>query len=352
MIGFSTTPLAALTTLRLGGPARRLIEARTPNEVIAAVRDADGRQEPVLVLGGGSNVVVADSGFPGTVVRVVTRGIRRVHAGGHVCLEAQAGEPWDPLVALAVDEGWAGLESLSGIPGLVGATPMQNVGAYGQEVSQTIVCVRAFDRARGTVEEVGAARCGFGYRTSVFKRDSDRWVVLAVRYALAPDRVSGPVAYPELARALGVEIGHAAPVHRVRAAVLRLRAAKGMVLDANDPDSVSVGSFFTNPVLTSRQFERFRASMHEEGPAFAQPDGSVKLSAAWLIEHAGFHRGYGNREGIAISSKHTLALTNRGTGTTAELVALARAIVEGVEARFGVRLTPEPVFAGLAWDVG
>jgi UDP-N-acetylmuramate dehydrogenase len=343
--------LSELTTLHLGGPAARYVVADTEHAVVAAVRAADREGEPLLVLAGGSNVVVADEGFPGTVVRVATRGVAR--DGG--ALEIAAGEAWDPLVADCVAAGLAGVECLAGIPGSVGATPIQNVGAYGQEVAETIVAVRVLDRVRDTVEELDPPACAFTYRSSAFKRHPGRWVVLAVRLRLQASALSAPVRYAELARALDVEIGARAPLEEVRDAVLALRRAKGMVLDPSDPDTVSAGSFFTNPVLDVDAFAALEARAVErlgvgaQPPAWPEDDGRVKTSAAWLIERAGFQRGHGHPDGIAISSKHTLALTNRGAGTTAELVALARAIAGGVHDAFGVDLTPEPVFVGHDW---
>jgi UDP-N-acetylmuramate dehydrogenase len=343
--------LADLTTLRLGGPAGRLLEAAEEDAIVAAVRAADGAGEPLLIMSGGSNLVVADAGFPGTVLRIVSRG---VHADGNR-LEVAAGEPWDPLVARCVAEERAGIECLSGIPGSVGATPIQNVGAYGQEVADTIVRVRTYDRERRRVEELPAAACGFTYRSSAFKRTPGRWVVLAVTFTLSRQSHSQRIRYAELARALGIAEGETAPLADVRGAVLALRRGKGMVIDPTDPDSVSVGSFFTNPVLDAGAFaaleERARARLGDDArvPRFAQPDGSVKTSAAWLIERAGFTRGHGDPATIAISAKHTLALTNRGAGTTAQLVALAREIAAGVREAFGVELEPEPVFVGHAW---
>jgi UDP-N-acetylmuramate dehydrogenase len=323
---------------------------------VEAVRRADAAGEPLLVLAGGSNVVVADTGFSGTVLRIATRGIaERDLPDGRVRLDVQAGEPWDPLVARCVAEGLAGVECLAGIPGSVGATPIQNVGAYGQEVAETIVSVRVLDRRSDDVHELDAAACGFTYRSSAFKRTPGRWVVLAVAFALERSELSAPVRYAELARALGVELGDRAPLADVREAVLALRRRKGMVIDPADPDSVSAGSFFTNPILDAGQFaalERRVAERLGDGaapPAFPEADGRVKTSAAWLIERAGFRRGHGDPEGIAISGKHTLALTNRGSGSTAELVALAREIAGGVHERFGVDLVPEPVFVGHEW---
>ena len=353
----SATALRDLTTLRLGGPAGRLVEARDEAAVVDAVRRADRAGEPLLVLAGGSNVVVADEGFPGTVVRIATRGIAEADGEeGRVRLEVQAGEPWDPLVGRCVAAGLAGVECLSGIPGSVGATPIQNVGAYGQEVAETIRSVRVLDRARDAVVELGAGECGFSYRSSAFKRTPGRWVVLAVAFELERSAASAPIRYAELARRLDVQLGDRAPLAAVREAVLELRRGKGMVIDPADPDSVSAGSFFTNPVLDGAAFtalERRVAERLGEGarpPGFPDADGRVKTSAAWLIERAGFTRGHGDPRGIAISAKHTLALTNRGAGTTAELVALAREIAGGVRDAFGVELVPEPVFVGHAWD--
>jgi UDP-N-acetylmuramate dehydrogenase len=340
--------LSELTTLRLGGPARSLVEARSEDELLAAVRDGDG---PLLLVAGGSNLVVADSGFPGTVVRVLTAGVEERDREGRVELTVQAGEEWEPFVARCVAAGLAGVESLSGIPGSVGATPIQNVGAYGQEVAETVVSVKVLDRERAVVEELPAADCGFAYRSSAFKRTPGRWVVLAVTFALERRELSAPLTYAELARTLTVEPGEGAPLADVREAVLALRRSKGMVLDPADPDSVSAGSFFTNPLLEPEAFAQLeaRAAEHGRPPRFPEPDGRVKTSAAWLIERAGFARGYGRPSGIAISSKHTLALTNRGEGTTAELLALAREIAGGVRDRFGVELEPEPTLIGVDW---
>jgi UDP-N-acetylmuramate dehydrogenase len=331
--------LASLTTLRLGGPAGSLVACSTQDELIEAVRS----DEPVLVLAGGSNVVVADEGFPGRVARVETQGIER--AGERLTVEA--GEPWDDLVALTVSEGLAGFECLSGIPGSTGATPIQNVGAYGQEVSATVRSVRVLDRAQGRVQELPPERCGFGYRTSVFKY-SDRHLVLAVTFELERSELSAPIRYPELARALDVEVGESAPLPEVREAVLGLRRGKGMVVDPADPDSVSAGSFFTNPFVTEYQLAEVARRADAPPPAFPADDGRVKTSAAWLIERAGFTKGYGEGP-VGLSTKHTLALVNRGGGTTAQLVSLAREIADEVRRRFGVELRPEPVFVGHSW---
>nr|BFE63628.1 UDP-N-acetylmuramate dehydrogenase [Dactylosporangium thailandense] len=337
--------LAAFTTLRLGGQAGRLIEATTEEETLAALR-SEGEQ---LILAGGSNVVVADDGFPGTVVLLRQRGLTSEAGGDGITLTVAAGHPWDDVVATAVSSGWSGIESLSGIPGSAGATPIQNVGAYGQEVAETITAVRAYDRERDDVVTIPAAECGFAYRTSIFKHNA-RYVVLSVTFRLKVSSASTPIAYAELARTLGVEPGATAPLEEVRSAVLKLRAGKGMVLDPADPDTWSVGSFFTNPVVPAAAFERVRELAAEFGAPPSWPAGdAVKLSAAWLIERAGFAKGHGDlSRGVALSGKHTLALTNRGSGTTSALLDLAREIRAGVESRFGVTLHPEPVLVNCA----
>jgi len=348
------TLLRDLTTLRLGGPAGRLVDAADEDALVAAVRRADRAAEPLLVLAGGSNLVVADAGFPGTVVRVATRGVTAAGAGdGRVRLEVQAGEPWDPFVAGAAADGLAGVECLAGIPGSVGATPIQNVGAYGQDVAETIRSVRVLDRERDAVADLGPEACGFTYRSSAFKRAPGRWVVLAVTFELERSDRSAPIRYAELARRLGVELGDRAPLTAVRDAVLALRRGKGMVLDPEDPDSVSAGSFFVNPILSADEFaelgRRAAARLGDDVriPEWPDADGSVKTSAAWLIERAGFHRGYGDGR-AGISSKHTLAIVNRGGATSAELVALARELRDGVRDTFGVTLHPEPTLIGIS----
>jgi UDP-N-acetylmuramate dehydrogenase len=338
--------LSDLTTLRLGGPAKRMVEAATQDEVVGAVREADAKEEPLLVLAGGSNVVVADDGFPGTVVRILTAGIEALGA----TRTAQAGEPWDPFVERCVREGLAGVECLSGIPGSVGATPLQNVGAYGQEVADTITHVRVYDRQRQEVEDLAPQDCGFTYRSSVFKRTPNRWVVLEVTYELIEQPHSIPIRYPELARELQIDLGETAPLQPVREAVLHLRRRKGMVVDPDDPDSVSAGSFFTNPILEADEFDRLAERAGTTPPRYPEPDGRIKTSAAWLVERAGYTRGYGDPATIAVSGKHTLALTNRGQGTATQLLALAHEIAHGVKQSFGVDLVPEPVLVGRAWD--
>ncbi len=338
-------PLAPLTTLRLGGPASRVVTATSPRELVETVAAADADGEPLLVLGGGSNVVIADEGFAGTVVLIRTQEAATLRDGsGVVNILVQAGAPWDPLVAHTVREGLSGLECLSGIPGCTGATPIQNVGAYGQEVAETITAVGAYDRVEGKVVRLSAAQCRFTYRHSMLK-GTDRFVVLDVTFGLTPEGLSRPIRYAELAALLGVEIGARVPLAQAREAVLTLRRRKGMVIDADDPDTVSVGSFFTNPVLAPEQFDALtRADLT---PAhWPQPDGRVKVSAAWLIEQAGFERGYA-RGAVGISTKHTLALTNRGGGSTTALLDLAREIRAGVHERFAVQLSAEPVLVGV-----
>jgi UDP-N-acetylmuramate dehydrogenase len=341
-----TETLAAHTTFGIGGPAGRWLAPSTEAELIDAVAAADAAGEPVLVLGGGSNVLISDEGFDGLVLH--TGGLRGVHvddvaACSGAFLTVAAGEPWDAFVARTVDQRQVGIEALSGIPGLVGATPVQNVGAYGQEVSGVIARVRTWDRQRSAIRTFSAIECGFGYRDSLFKREPARWVVLSVSFQFRLGELSAPIGYAELAKKLDVEIGQRAPLTAVRDAVLELRRAKGMVYDRADPDSWSAGSFFTNPVLDDP------TGVPEGAPSYPQPDGRVKTSAAWLIEHAGFGKGWG--EGPArLSTKHTLALTNRGRARAADVVALARQVRAGVEETFGIRLVPEPILVGVSLD--
>ena len=333
--------LAPLTTLRLGGPACRFVDAGSADAVVDAVRRADAAGEPVLLLGGGSNVVIADDGWPGTAVRVGSRG-QRVdrRPDGTALLTVEAGEDWDAVVAACVEDGLGGLECLSGIPGRTGATPVQNVGAYGVEVSDLLVDVDLYDRRTGTVRSrVPAAELGLGYRTSVLKGRDDA-IVLRVRFALPGDASSAPIRYPELARALGVEPGARVPAAAAREAVLGLRRGKGMVLDAADHDTWSAGSFFTNPVVPE-------AAAPAAAPRWPVAADRVKVSAAWLIEHAGFRRGHAGPGGrVALSGKHVLALTHRGDGTTSDLLVLAREVQRGVRAAFGIELVAEPVLVG------
>lgn len=366
--------LSAYTTLGLGGPAGRFIEVASDAELVEAVRAADQAGESVLLLGGGSNLVVADDGFPGAVIHVATRGVTvsessRLNGTGPdgartVAVTVAAGETWDRLVEWTVSEGLSGIECLAGIPGLAGATPIQNVGAYGQEVAQTILAVSAFDRRSGEVVTLSSADCEFGYRTSMLKRAAagvatGPYIVLAVTFRLGRPPASGPalstpVRYGELASALGVAEGDQVPLEQARDAVLALRRARGMVLDPADPDTRSAGSFFTNPVLTAEQFAEVKRRVAEHcGPKTRvrvlptdTGDGMVKVSAAWLIEQAGFAKGYGGA--ARISTKHTLALTNPGRADTAALLALARQIKAGVWEVFAVELTNEPVLVGVS----
>lgn len=329
--------LADVTTLRVGGPARDQVLATTTDALASAVTACDRDGEPVLLLGGGSNVVVADAGFAGTVVLVATRGTEvRVEADS-VVLTVAAGEPWDALVRRSVEEGWSGIEALSGIPGSTGATPLQNVGAYGQEIADVIGSVRALDRATGAVRELTRDECGFRYRSSRFKDDPDRWLVLTVTLRLHRSQL-GEVRYEQLARHMGVRVGATAPIADIRREVLALRSAKGMVLDPADHDTWSVGSFFTNPVMTPGEAD----VLPVDCPRYASAEGT-KVSAAWLIEAAGVGRGFalpGSR--AAVSSKHTLALTNRGGASAAEVLALAAEIQDRVREAFGIDLEPEP----------
>jgi UDP-N-acetylmuramate dehydrogenase len=357
-------PLGPLTTLELGGRARHFVDAADEAAVVEALRWADARGLPILILGGGSNLVVADAGFAGLAVRIGTRG-RRFHptsmstptpTSGEVALTAAAGEPWDDLVAETVTRDLAGLECLSGIPGLVGATPIQNVGAYGQEVADTIRGVRVVERGSWRVRDLAPADCAFGYRDSLFKRDPMRFVVLAVTFGLRPGGAP-TVRYRELGDALA---GRKKPtLADARSVVLALRRKKSMLITADDPNRRSVGSFFMNPVLDDAGAAAVAACAVAEGevaaagemPSWPAGQGHVKLSAAWLIERSGWPRGL-RRGVVGISGAHTLALVHHGGGTTAALVALAREIRDAVRTRFGVTLVPEPTFVGLSWNPG
>lgn len=359
--------LADLTTLRLGGPAGRYLETASADELAAAVREADAAGEPVLVLGGGSNLVVHDDGFPGLVVRDVRRDVvvDSADSCGGASITVPAGTPWSDVVDRAVTEGWVGVEALAGIPGSTGATPVQNVGAYGQEVSGVLSTVRVWDRERGRIRTLAVGELELGYRTSLLKTSlrgpggptrfapTPRYVVLDVGFQLRAGTLSAPVGYAELAARLGVAVGERAPLVDVRAAVLELRGGKGMVLDAADPDTWSAGSFFTNPVVpvdvalpdgAPRYPVRSSRPERSTGPSLGAVDASVvKTSAAWLIEHAGFTKGFGLPGTVGVSTKHSLAVTHRGGGSTAELLDLARTLRDGVREVFGIDLEPEPV---------
>ncbi|OIK00018.1 UDP-N-acetylmuramate dehydrogenase [Streptomyces colonosanans] len=350
MLELHDAPLAPLTTFRLGGPATRLITATTDAEVISAVQEADDSGTPLLLIGGGSNLVIGDKGFDGTALRIATTGFSL----DGTRLELAAGEVWTDAVARTVGAGLAGIECLAGIPGSAGATPIQNVGAYGQEVSSTITEVIAYDRRARETVTLTNEECAFSYRASRFKAAPERYVVLRVRFGLQDAQgLSAPLRYAETARVLGVEAGDRVPLATARETVLKLRAGKGMVLDPEDHDTWSAGSFFTNPILTDEEFAAFHARVKErlgEGaqpPAFAAGNGHVKTSAAWLIDKAGFTKGYGSGP-ARISTKHTLALTNRGEATTEDLLALAREVVAGVRDAFGITLVNEPVTVGVS----
>ncbi len=339
------TTLADLTTLRVGGAPRELVTATTRQELLDTVRDCDARGEPFLLIGGGSNIVAADSGFAGTVVLVRSRGIDvSADSCGGAWVEVAAGESWDDFVATAVDSGWIGVEALSGIPGSLGATPIQNVGAYGQEVASTIARVEVLDRSTDQVIWKPVGDCEFGYRTSLFKRTmttqgEPRFVVLSVVFQCARGDMSMPIGYRELADRLGVEMGDRVPSVAVREAVLDLRRAKGMVWDPSDHDTWSVGSFFINPVLTAQEAKQ----LPESAPRWVQGDGAVKISAAWLVQQAGFDKGFGLTDSVRLSTKHALAITNRGDAKAAEVIALGDCIASGVRERFGVNLSREPL---------
>jgi UDP-N-acetylmuramate dehydrogenase len=373
-----TPSLAELTTMRVGGVPEALIAPADRDALVAATREVWASGEDWLLLGGGSNTVASDDGFPGTVIRVATRGVERLDAPeGRVRLRVQAGEPWDDVVALTVRNGWSGVEALSGIPGSTGAAPVQNIGAYGQELESALLGVEFLDADTGEVRRLTRADLGLGYRTSILKRGL-LGVVLTVDLELADNSVPGgigaplsaPVAYAQLADSLGVPLGSRVPVAELRRAVLALRASKGMVLDPADPDSVSAGSFFTNPIVS----ESFARSLPASAPRWPvtppEPDiviglpaggvhpldipplaggpYDVKLSAAWLIENAGIRRGFSlPGSGAAISSKHTLAIVNRGHAGAADIAQLASFIQARVQAEFGVLLRPEPVLVGL-----
>lgn len=353
------TRLANLTTLRVGGEVRSLLEPTTERELIDAVREADGAGVPVLVLGGGSNILASDSPFDGVVVRDRRAAVSVQDDGmcGGVSVTVTAGTAWDDVVARAVAEGWVGIEALSGIPGSTGATPVQNVGAYGAEVADVIALVRVWDRLESRVRSLARVDCGFAYRDSLLKRSmrgaapdagvwspSPRYMVLDVTFQMRQGTLSAPLRYAQLAAALDVPEGERAPLADVRSAVLEVRGRKGMVLDADDPDTWSAGSFFTNPVLDAGA----AAALPEHAPRFAAGDDRVKTSAAWLIEQAGFGRGFAVTADAraSLSTKHTLALTNRGGASAEDLLALARTVRDGVRERFGIELVPEPVLLG------
>ncbi len=327
------TALAELTTIRVGGTPSVLTIAATETEIIEAVNSADEAGQELLIIGGGSNLIVADD-FTGQVLKIASTGYENdstVCAGAWVTV--QAGHNWDDFVADCVKNGWLGVEALSGIPGTVGATPIQNVGAYGQQVSETIAQVRTWNRETKKIEIIFAANCEFGYRTSIFKKYPNRWVILSVTFQLPLGDLSSPIKYNELAVYFNNEIGDRVSSQQLRAGVLELRAGKGMLLDSTDHDSWSVGSFFMNPRV---------AQPPQDAPAWPEADGRYKVSAAWLIEQAGFGKGFGLNDRATLSTKHTLAITNRGTASSNDVLELARHVRNGVKAKFGIELQPEP----------
>lgn len=337
--------LAPFTTIGIGGPAKFFVRVEEVDALREALEWARARDLAVFLLGGGSNLLISDAGFDGLVIQLDLRGITVETEDKYefVMVKAAAGEPWDPFVAYAVKNGWAGVECLSGIPGSTGATPIQNVGAYGQDVSETIARVEALDRTTGLVTWFTNWDCRFGYRSSLFKNyERDRYVVLSVTFRLKVNGAAN-VKYPELRRAIEEQGIALDDLQRVRDAVIAIRKRKGMVIDASDPDTRSDGSFFMNPVISREAYEAF-ARIAPDAPHF-DADGDVKLSAAWLIEHAGFHKGFvhGN---VGLSSKHTLAVINRGGGTAAEVLELVRMVQEKVREQFGVEMHPEPNFIG------
>jgi UDP-N-acetylmuramate dehydrogenase len=344
-------PLAPLSTIGVGGIARYYTRATHPEAVAAALRWAAQRSLPVFVLGGGSNVIISDEGHAGLVLHVALRGVEAHQRDGEVDLRVAAGESWDELVGMAVGHGWAGIECLSGIPGLVGATPIQNVGAYGQDVSETLTSVETLDRQTLRQAVFSSEDCRFGYRESRFKReDRERHIVLAVTYRLRPGGAPA-VRYAELVRHLE-EQGRSSPtVAEVRAAVIELRRRKSMVLNPEDPNARSVGSFFVNPVVAADTFAAIQNAVGDDTtvPHWPMPGGRVKLSAAWLIERAGLVRGY-SRGNVGLSSRHALAIVNRGNAAARDVIELAREVRGKVHERFGVLLTPEPVFVNVALE--
>lgn len=356
--------LAQMTTIGVGGPVAEVVNATSEAEIVDAVSTADAEGRPVLVVGGGSNILASDKPFDGVVVHDTRSEIETFmeDSCGGAEMRITAGTPWDEAVVYAIEHGWMGLEALSGIPGSVGAAPVQNIGAYGQEVAETLAQVRTWDRQTRQFRTLFLSDMKFGYRDSILKRSiagaSPRWVVLAVTFHMRRATLSRPIGYGQLARTLGVEVGQRAPSSDVRAAVLELRASKGMVLDDADRDTYSLGSFFTNPVLSEEQAAllppeapRFGVARHDAvnqiGAAAPTIPGQVKTSAAWLIDHAGFAPGYNMPGPAALSTKHCLALTNRGGASGEDIAALAREIRDGVRDKFGVTLVPEPVLVGL-----
>jgi UDP-N-acetylmuramate dehydrogenase len=329
------------TSLRVGGPAKKFVEVSTESEIISAIEAA--ADTPILIMGGGTNILVADSGFEGTVIRIKSHSMQsEVDACSGATLTISAGENWDEFVATTLDRGFAGLETLSGIPGTVGAAPIQNIGAYGHEVSEFITRVRTYDRQAKGLKTFTNSECEFSYRNSHFKAHPGRYVVLDVQFNLRRGELSTPITYAELAAKLGIKVGDKAPIQKTRNAVLELRAAKGMLLNPGDQDSWSAGSFFTNPIVS----KEVAASLPEDAPRWPTADGRVKTSAAWLIEHSGVHKG-DSHGGARVSTKHVLALTNSGNATATEIAELAKSAQKSVFEKFGITLETEVNLVGL-----
>jgi UDP-N-acetylmuramate dehydrogenase len=341
-------PLADFTTFGVGGPARYFVEVGSEDELLDALGRAEQHSAPVFVLGGGSNLVVSDEGWRGLVIRIAMRGISESDANGKRLFTAAAGEDWDAFVAHTVARNCAGMECMSGIPGMVGGTPVQNVGAYGQEVSDTITEVRCYDRTSRSMVTLTNTECGFAYRTSIFNTsERERYIVTAVTYALTPNGAPN-VRYADLKKVFPE--GAQPTLEQVRDAVRKIRASKGMLIQEGDPDCHSAGSFFKNPIVTKQRFEELKPKLDGVGRSYTTypaGDGHVKLSAAWLVENAGFTRGFGDGP-VGISSKHTLALINRGRATAKDVENFAKQVQAGVQERFGIELYSEPVFVGFA----
>ena len=333
--------LSSFTTLGVGGPATNILHVKSEAELIAAVKSADDSKTPLLILGGGSNVLISDSGFAGTVVRVESTGNSyEIDACSGGTLTVSAGSDWDEFVALTIDKGLANLESLSGIPGTIGGAPIQNIGAYGHEVSEVIARVRTYDRTKQEIKTFMASECNFSYRSSIFKESAGRYVILDVTFQLRKGEQSLPIGYAELANELGVEIGARVEISKVREAVLKLRGAKGMLVGQGIN---SAGSFFMNPILKKEIADK----LPSDAPKWPMPDGRVKTSAAWLMEHAGVSKG-DRLAGAQISPKHVLALSNSGDATATDLIDLARSAQEKVKAKFGIELQSEVQLVGLS----
>lgn len=337
--------LSSFTTLRVGGPARKIVHAHSEAELIEFVKAADSVKEPILILGGGSNLLISDAGFAGTVIRVESKGNALDYdacSGGMI--EVSAGEDWDKFVEISIEKGFADLESLSGIPGTVGGAPIQNIGAYGHEVSETIARVKTYDRSKGEVKTFTNAECKFSYRNSIFKEQPGRYVILTVTFQLRKGAQSLPIAYAELAKQLSVNIGDQVEVTKVRQAVLKLRASKGMLINLENEIN-SAGSFFVNPILSKSAADKLPA----DAPRWPQNDGKIKTSAAWLMEHSGVVKGE-KLAGAQISNKHVLALTNSGDATAEDIIELAKRARKKVYEKFGIKLEAEVQLVGVNLD--